>query len=123
MFNLFQKDKKDPKNLEEAIAYIKELDGKIDKIVQELTELRKKHKWTVQKVGIVRFNPFHEVGSDQSFSLALLDENNDGVVISSLYTREENRIYGKPIKNTQSEYSLSAEEKKAIEIAIAPKNA
>jgi hypothetical protein len=69
-------------------------------------------------VGIVRFNPFSEVGGDQSFSIALLNENDDGVVITSLYTRQENRVYGKPIKNSQSEYSLSEEEKKAIEKAI-----
>jgi len=73
-------------------------------------------------VGIIRFNPFSEVGGDQSFSLALLNESNDGVVITSLYTRQENRVYGKPIKNGQSEYTLSEEEKQAIEKAKNSKN-
>jgi len=57
------------------------------------------------------------VGGDQSFSLALLDKRNSGVVITSLYAREGNRVYGKPIKEGTSEYPLSEEEKKAIEEA------
>ncbi len=66
---------------------------------------------------MVRFNPFKEIGGDQSFSIALLDSNNDGIVITSLYGREGNRVFGKPIKNGKSRYLLSGEEKKAIEQA------
>jgi len=66
---------------------------------------------------VVRFNPFSGVGSDQSFSIALLDSNDNGVVITSLYTRNENRVYAKPLKAGRSEYLLSAEEKNAIEKA------
>lgn len=69
---------------------------------------------SVQHKGIVRFNPFKDVGGDQSFSLALLDEVGDGVVISSLYARDGVRIYGKPVTAGTSPYQLSEEEHTAI---------
>ena len=69
---------------------------------------------------LIRYNPFSGVGSDQSFSIALLDGNNNGFVITSIYSREGNRVYGKSLKEGKSEYSLSDEEKKAISKAISP---
>ena len=120
--DFFKKTKKEPKDLKEVLTGFNELELKFDKLMEEMKKLENKQKFSVQKLGVVRFNPFSEVGSDQSFSLALLDENNDGVVITSLYTRQENRVYGKPIKNSQSEYTLSEEEKRAIEKAKNPKN-
>jgi len=117
MFNFFKKRKKEPENLEEVLSQFKKLENNFETLSQELENLKKESKFSVQKVGIVRFNPFSEVGSDQSFSIALLDGNDNGVVITSLYTREGNRVYGKPIKGGTSEYSLSEEEKKAIEKA------
>ena len=114
MFNFFKK-KKEPENFKEVLAQFKDLEKNFEKISEELENLKKESQFSVRKVGIVRFNPFSEVGGDQSFSIALLDGNNDGIVITSLYTREGNRVYGKPIKNGQSQYSLSQEEIKAIE--------
>ena len=110
MFNLFKKDK-EPKNLKEVL---KQFDG----LKKEVRKLSQESKFSVQKIGIIRYNPFSNVGSDQSFSIALLDSNNNGVVISSLFGRDGNRVYGKPIKNGKSEYSLSEEENKAIGIAL-----
>lgn len=72
---------------------------------------------SVQKVGVVRFNPFKETGGDQSFSIALLDSQDNGLVISSLYTREGTRVYCKPIEEGKSKYNLSKEEEMAIEQA------
>ncbi len=117
MIDFFKKTKKEPKDLKEVLANFKDLEEKIRKAQKEIEELKKEQKFSVQKVGVVRFNPFSEVGSDQSFSIALLNERNDGVVITSLYTRQENRVYGKPIKKGQSEYTLSEEERQAIEKA------
>jgi hypothetical protein len=117
MFNLFEKKKKEPKNFVEVLSQFKDLKEDLERISAELENLRKENKFNVQKVGIVRFNPFREVGGDQSFSIALLDGTDSGIVITSLYTRAENRVYGKPIENSQSEYLLSEEEKKAIQIA------
>ena len=117
MLNFFKKKKKEPENLKEVLAQFRDLEKNFEKISQELENLKKESKFSVQKIGIVRFNPFSEVGGDQSFSIALLDGNNNGIVITSLYSREGNRVYGKPIKAGQSEYSLSKEEKEAIEKA------
>lgn len=76
---------------------------------------------SVQKVGVVRFNPFKDTGGDQSFVIALLDNFDSGVVISSLHTREGTRIYSKPIEKGKSKYQLSEEEQMAIERARAHK--
>lgn len=117
MFNFF-KNKKEPQDIKEVLDRLKKTQEQLKILSQKLADLQKKSKLSVQRVGMVRFNPFNEVGSNQSFSLALLDDNNDGLVITSLYTRQENRIYGKPIKAGSSEYTLSNEEKQAIEKAI-----
>ena len=114
MFNFFKKEKKEPKNLKEVLDFFKNLEKNFEKLSQELENLKKESKFAIQKVGIIRFNPFKEVGGNQSFSIALLDGNDSGIVITSLYSREGNRVYGKSIKNGQSEYSLSEEEKEAI---------
>ncbi|MDZ4231919.1 MAG: DUF4446 family protein, partial [Candidatus Pacearchaeota archaeon] len=71
----------------------------------------------VSRVGLVRFNPFHEIGGNQSFSLALLNEDTNGVVVTSHYGRESNRVYGKRIVKGKAESSLSEEEEKAIQAA------
>jgi len=117
MFQFFKKQKKEPQNLKEVLKQFKILEGSFTKLSLEFENLKKKHQFSIQKVGIIRFNPFSEVGGDQSFSLALLDGNDNGLVITSFYTREGNRVYGKPIKNGQSPYALSQEEIKAIETA------
>lgn len=69
----------------------------------------------IQKIGLLRFNPFKETGGDQSFILALLDEKNNGVVLSGLYTRSGMRWYAKKIKESHGvEHHLSEEEKEVI---------
>ncbi len=89
----------------EITTYIKNLD-------EDLTKC-------IQKVGIVRYNAFKDTGSDLSFALALLDENNDGVVLNGIYSREMSNIYAKPVVNGQSSYTVSEEEQQAIDKAIA----
>ncbi len=71
----------------------------------------------IQKVGLVRYNAFKDVGSDLSFAIALLDGNDNGVVFNGIYGSEYSNIYAKPIKNKESNYQLSQEEEYAIEIA------
>lgn len=73
---------------------------------------------TISKVGIYRYSAFRDTGSDLSFTLALLNKNNDGVVLNGIYSREMSNIYAKPIKNAESTYTLSNEEKEAIQKAI-----
>jgi len=123
MFDFLKKTKKEPENLKEILDYLKNLKQEIERISQELEIFKKQSKLSVQKIGIVRYNPFIESGGDQSFSIALLNSNDDGLVITSLYGREGNRVYAKPIKNGQSEYLLSEEERKAIRQAINMENA
>lgn len=117
MFKFFKKNKKEPKNFEEIASSFKNLEKNLAKLADDLANLKKENKFSIQKIGVVRFNPFSQVGGDQSFSLALLDGNDSGIVITSLYSREGNRVYGKSIKNGKSDYSLSKEEEEAIERA------
>ena len=115
MFNFFKKPKKEPKDINELLSQFNDLKKNFKEISEELENLKRENKFSIQKTSIVRFNPFKEVGSDQSFSAAFLDGNDSGIVITSHYTREGNRVYGKPIKVGLSEYLLSEEEKEAIE--------
>ena len=73
---------------------------------------------SLQHIGMVRFNPFDDTGSDQSFAIALLDDRRDGVVISSLHGRANTRIFAKPVADGSSPHNLSDEEARAIRIAV-----
>lgn len=87
----------------------------------EIEELFRKNKLLeedaqlhVQKVGLIRFNPFREMGGDHSFSLALLDGRDTGVIVTGLHTRDRTRVYMKAIRGGKCEFELSDEEKKAL---------
>lgn len=90
-----------------AKADMQKLAGKQDK-------MREQMKGCVQKVKLKRYNAFTDTGSDLSYSLSLLDENNNGVVLSGIYAREDSRTYAKPIENGKSAYVLSDEEKEVL---------
>ena len=115
-FELFKK-KRVPKNLKEVLAQFEVLKTDFGELLKEVKILRKENNLSIKRVGVVRFNPFKEIGGNQSFSIALLDAHNDGLVITSFYSREGNRVYAKPVKKGKSKYLLSKEEKKAIEKA------
>lgn len=70
------------------------------------------------KVAIIRYNAFGDIGSDLSFSLAILDDAQNGVVITSIYGREESRVYAKPLEAGASAYHLSEEEQAAVRKAM-----
>lgn len=89
---------------EEIIKYCHKLDNDISKCIK--------------KVGIVRYNAFKDTGSDLSFTLALLNEENTGVVLNGIYSREMSNIYAKPIKEGKSGYTISEQEQEAINKAI-----
>ena len=113
-------------NLDELIKmYLAEVDSiKRDntEIKNYYTKLDQDIASCIQKVGLVRYNAFKDVGSDLSFAIALLDGNNNGVVFNGIYGSEYSNIYAKPIKNKNSSYQLSNEEEYAIEIAEQNKN-
>ena len=78
------------------------------------TALQKVAQSETPRVGFLRYNAFEDVGSDQSYALALLTRDGDGVVLSSIYSREETRTYGKAVLKFQTSQEASAEERAAI---------
>ena len=97
----------------------------IAKASSRMTEIQEVHEIVVrrteqaiQHVGVVRFNPFEDTGSDQSFCIALLDARRDGIVISSLHGRQSTRVFAKPITDGRSTHDLSDEEAEAIRVAL-----
>lgn len=112
---LFKKGDKDlGEILTTQIKGLEDQGKNIEKIFAEIEKLNRISATCFQKFGVIRFNPFKEVGGDQSFSIALLDAKNNGFILTGLYTREGNRVFAKPIENGQSKYSLSGEEKEAL---------
>jgi hypothetical protein len=113
---------KDGAQLEDIIIHNNEKIAEFDTEIQELfaisNEINKHAHKSIHRVGLIRFNPFQDYSGNQSFALALLNSANDGIVISSIHTREGTRIYtkeikkGEPIKN-----ELTHEEKEAITLA------
>ncbi len=109
--------------IDDAISIIRKdtdnLKTRAEKTKQELEIVNKKLKKTVSGNETVRFNPFKGTGSgsNQSFATALVNSEGDGVVISSIYSRDHISVFSKPIKNSSSEYELSAEEKTALQKA------
>jgi hypothetical protein len=102
------------KVLESVLSKEEENSKDIKDLVKRAEYLEEDGKLHVQKVGLVRFNPFKELGGDHSFSLAILDGEDSGIVITSLHTRDRTRVYMKDIKRGKSEFEISAEEKKAL---------
>lgn len=86
----------------------------LSRIDKEIIKLDEQGTLPIQKVSLVRFNPFNETGGEHSFSLALMNAKNTGVILTGLHTRERTRLYIKAIKNGKSEHELSFEEKKAL---------
>lgn len=113
----------DSKNVADSLTFVgsglKDLQSFRDEMETYLTSVEKRLKKSVQSVHTVRFNPFKGTGAggDQSFATAFLTEEGDGVVISSLYSRDHVSVFSKPLKGHASEHSLSDEEKEALEEA------
>ena len=84
-------------------------------------QLDKQMENCMQKVGIVRYNAYKDAGSNLSFAVALLDENNNGVVFNGIYSREMSNTYAKPIENGKSKYAMTDEEIEAVNKAIKEK--
>jgi len=106
------------KTVEKVLEY--EL-KKMQKTEEDIKLLIGNMKWiegvarkSVSKVGVVRYNPFQEIGGEQSFSIALLDHSDNGVVISSLHAQDATRVYAKPVNSGKSDYQLTEEENEAI---------
>lgn len=122
----FMKKIGDGNNIEEDLKNFMYKVDRVEKQNAEITNFCKNldedMSKCIQKVGIVRYSAFKDTGSDLSFAVALLDEDNDGIVFNGIYSREISNIYAKPINNGNSKYTLSEEELKAIEKAITSNN-
>lgn len=110
------------KSIEELLV---DYNSKVDesmKLIKDVDEAYKavdaRLKKSIQKFSVIRFRAFDDVGSDLSFSIAMLDDRNDGIVLTGIYGRNECTTFAKPIENGISKYDLSEEEKKAIRTAI-----
>ncbi|MBQ7065224.1 MAG: DUF4446 family protein [Lachnospiraceae bacterium] len=102
-------------NLFEDITYLKETTNKNSK---EISRIYKKHESAYQKIGIVKYDAFNQMGGKLSFSLALLNENDDGFILNSVHSSDGCYSYTKEITAGECEISLGEEEKNALEIAI-----
>src|SRR4030066_277840 len=100
--------------IEKIVSLEKENKKEIDELDKRIVNIVSDNLNHIQKMSLVRFNPFEETGGDHSFSIALLDGNSTGVVITGLHTRERTRLYVKPIKRGKCEFELSLEEQKAL---------
>jgi hypothetical protein len=102
----------------EYLAKVNIIDDKYSNLQQYVERLDKELYLCIQKVGIIRYNPFDNSGGDLSFALALLDRNNKGVVLNTLHNREQTYSYAKSVSGLDSSHPLSAEEKEAIQMAM-----
>lgn len=105
-------------DLKGFIKRIEKLEEKNDIIINYCKNLEDSMGYCIQKIGIVRYSAFQDTGSDLSFALALLDRENNGVVLNGIYSREMSNIYAKPIKKGESTYNLIEEEKQALKKAL-----
>ena len=104
--------------LEHLLSQLKENKRETKELRQWLKSLEEEEKFDLKKVGFIRFNPFSDTGGNQSFCLALLDGHDNGIVISSLHSRDQTRVYAKAIIGGKTEgQQLSRDEKEAIQTA------
>jgi len=112
---------KKAKDLEDTIIFLEREIAKLNQakenIEKDIGTINVKLKKSVRGLETIRFNPFPDQGSNQSFAIGMLNEEGDGVVISSLYSRERMSVFAKPVKNGRSEHELSTEEKEVIKKA------
>ena len=106
--------------LDRQLKRVEGLSERVDALNKLHHELENLTQRTIQKVGVIRYNPFSDTGGDQSFAIALLDSLGNGVVLSSLHSRTDTRVFAKPVQSGRSKFQLSDEEQDAIKKALAP---
>lgn len=109
---------KKAKDLEDTLFALQDEIVKLQKAREnserEIATINAKLKKSIRGLETIRFNPFPDQGSNQSFAIGMLDEEGSGVVISSLYARDRMSVFAKPVKGGKSEYDLTDEEKEAL---------
>lgn len=89
----------------------------IDNVRKHCENLDDRLQLCLQRIGFIRYNAFNDMGSDLSFSIALLDDNLDGIILTSIYGRDESKAYAKSVTKGKSNYPLSVEEMQALDRA------
>ena len=117
--------KGDSQNLEQLLRdYMSSVDiatERVDVLSKDLIHLKEQTDRCIQKVNIIRYNAFSDTGSDLSYSIAMLDNYDNGVIITSIYGRNETVTYAKPIENGKSRYPLSVEEEMVLDRCLKTK--
>ena len=104
--------------LDAHLRRVGDVDARVRSLEGRTSALEAQGRKAIQRVGLVRFNPFEDTGSNQSFALALLDEDGHGVIVSSLHSRQATRIYVRPVAAGQAGRALSDEEAEALAQAL-----
>ncbi len=100
-----------------ALRKLQDHGDRLDTLEAQIQTLQRALPHTLRGHGLVRYNAFNDIGGDQSFSIALTDENGAGIIISGLQGREDLHLYAKPLQAWRSTYTLSAEEQRALALA------
>jgi hypothetical protein len=103
--------------LTDHMIQVRDATGRVTELDELARRLERASRSHLQRVGFLRFNPFRDAGGDQSFAVAVSDQDGNGVVISSLHSRDVTRVYGKPLAGWASPYPLTDEEGQAIKKA------
>ena len=113
-------------NLEELILYLQnhvnELNANVNSAKLDIKQVERELSFAIQSIGYIRYNAFDDMGSEMSYSIALLDKQKNGFVLTSIYGRNNNVNYAKDIKNGISTRNLSAEEIIAVDRALKSKS-
>ncbi len=104
---------------EELLGTVKDFDGKLTELGKRFEESEKDSLKHIQKVGLLRYNPFEDVGGDQSFTVALLNKEGNGTVITSLHNRSGTRVFAKKVvRGNFEKHEFSKEEAQIIKEAL-----
>ena len=100
-----------------ATEAVKAAQAQVAQLEQRVAQLEDELQNAITRVGMVRFNPFSDTGSDLSFAVALMNRRDSGLVLTGLWGREEVRVYAKQLLEGQSQHPLSQEERQALDLA------
>lgn len=106
------------KKFEEMTEAVKSFKDRLSGLVLRIDEIAEKGLQNIQRVELLRFNPYDDTGGDQSFVVCLLDSKGSGIVVTSLHARSGTRIFAKDINLGKSKYQLSKEEESVIKKAM-----
>ena len=114
----FKSDKELESMLQEYIQNVDQQKYKLETLNKRLNLIELKLRASFDRAELLRFRAFENVGSDQSFAFALVNQEGTGVVLSSIHNREESRVYAKPVNQGLSSYTLTKEEQEVIATAM-----